>query len=146
MHDHNNYVFNYNQITEHIYVGNNQCCILELNELLVKEDIYADISLEEKLTDNPIGVGAFLWVPIKNDTAPESDQVKVTTAFIKTNVDMGKKIYVHCQNGHGRAPTIVIAYLMSTGQSFEDALALIKEKRPTMHLDESQIEFLKAIN
>lgn len=146
MHDHNNYVFNYNQITEHIYVGNNQCCILELNELLVKEDIYADISLEEKLTDNPIGVGAFLWAPIKNDTAPESDQVKVTTAFIKTNVDMGKKIYVHCQNGHGRAPTIVIAYLMSTGQSFEDALALIKEKRPTMHLDESQIEFLKAIN
>ena len=146
MHDHNNYVFNYDQITEHIYIGNNQGCILELNELLVKEDIYADISLEEKLMDNPIGVGAFLWVPIQNNTAPERDQVKVTTAFIKTNVDMGKKIYVHCQNGHGRAPTIVIAYLMSTGQSFEEALALIKEKRPTMHLDESQTEFLKAIN
>ncbi len=145
MHNHDNYVFNYNQITEQIYIGNNQCCHLKLDELLVKEGIYTDISLEEAVGDNPVGAKAFLWVPVINNTAPNNDQIILTTNFIKTNVDMGKKVYVHCQNGHGRAPTIVIAYLMSTGKSFNDAFSLVKSKRPEIHLDVQQEEFLKSI-
>ena len=145
MHNHENYVFNYNQITEYIYIGNNQCCHLKLDELLIKEDIYADLSLEELLVDNPVGAKAFLWIPIKNNSAPDNYQIKLTTDFIRTNINMSKKIYVHCQNGHGRAPTIVIAYLMSTGKSFSEACSLVKEKRPEIHLDVVQEKFLEMI-
>ena len=131
-HEHGKDDFNFNQITENIYIGNNQCCRIMLDELLVKEGIYSDISLEENAVDAPLGAHAYLWVPIKNNTAPTLDSIKITNSFIETNIKLGKKIYVHCQNGHGRAPTIVIAYLISTGTTFDDAYKLVKEKRPVM--------------
>ncbi len=144
-HPHGSDEFNYSQITEHIYIGNNQCCRIMLDELLLKEGIYADLSLEENIVDTPLGAKAYLWVPVINDTAPTTESVKLTNSFIKTNIEIGKKIFVHCQNGHGRAPTIVIAYLISSGMKFEEALRLVKEKRPVMHLDPLQENFLKNL-
>ena len=145
-HDHANYVFNYNQINDHIYIGNNMCCVAMLDEVLLKEGIYADLSLEEGLHDNPIGAKAFLWVPIPDHTGPNTENTNMTNAFIDAAISMNKKIYVHCKNGHGRAPTIVIAYMISKGASYEDACALVKSKRPVMHLDVTQETFLKNIN
>ena len=51
-------------------------------------------------------------------------------------------MYVHCKNGHGRAPTMVAAYYVSTGLSVEEAVKRIQEKRKTIHLDDSQVESL----
>ena len=144
-HDHNSYVFNYNQITDNIFIGNNMCCIAMLDELLIKENIYADISLEEDLHDNPVGAKAFLWVPIVDHTGPSLENITVTNAFIDANIKMGKKKYVHCKNGHGRAPTIVIAYMISKGISYDDAYQLVKTKRPVIHLDITQEKFLRSL-
>lgn len=137
--------FNFNQINENIYIGNNQCCRIMLDELLVKEGIYADLSVEDMTVDSPIGAKAYLWVPIKNDTAPDMESVIITNNFIKTNIELNKKIFVHCQNGHGRAPTIVIAYLLSTGMTYSQAYNLVKSKRPVMHLDQDQENFLQNL-
>ena len=41
-----------------------------------------------------------------------------------------RAVLVHCEYGVSRSPTIVIAYLMwKRGLMFEDALAMVKEKR-----------------
>ena len=54
-------------------------------------------------------------------------------------VELGKKIYVHCKNGHGRAPTLVAAYLIKTkGMTTDEAVAFIKERRPSIHPEDSQ--------
>jgi protein-tyrosine phosphatase len=58
-------------------------------------------------------------------------------------VSQKRKVYVHCKNGHGRASTLMAGYLISKGSTVEDAINLIKEKRPTMHLQDSQKEALR---
>lgn len=144
-HDHANYVFNYNQITDNIYIGNNMCCMAMLDELLLKEGIYADLSLEEELHDNPVGASCFLWVPIVDHTGPTIENINITNAYIDSVVKMGEKIYIHCKNGHGRAPTIVIAYMISKGMSYDQAYNLVKSKRSVIHLDTTQETFLNNI-
>lgn len=45
----------YNEITDGIYIGTNQCCQTHFDEKLKKEGITADISLEEDRLDAPRG-------------------------------------------------------------------------------------------
>lgn len=131
--------FNYDKITDSIFIGNNQCCITVLSALLKRENIYADLSLEEISFDMPIGVGAYLWVPIEDHHVPDSTHFEITYSFIDEIVSRGKNIYVHCKNGHGRAPSIVINYLMKKNNiSFKEAYDMVKSKRPVIHLSPEQ--------
>lgn len=149
MHNHEhveNHEFNFNQITENIYIGNNQCCIMSLNQVLKDNHIYADISLEEVSIDTPYGVAAYLWVPVNDHELPAQEQFTLLDHFIENIIAQNKKVYVHCKNGHGRAPSVVIHYLIKKcGYSFEDALALVKEKLPVMHLSEAQQAYFNAL-
>lgn len=131
-------VLNYDYIEDGIYIGSKQCCVLGLNAVLKKEGITADISLEETRLDQPFGVEAYLWMPIANHTAPTPDQLTLGVRTLRTFVEQGKKVYVHCQNGHGRAPTIVAAYFISKGLSVQEAIALVTRKRPAAHLQDAQ--------
>ena len=133
----------YDHITDGIYIGTNQCCQTHFDERLKKEGITADISLEEDRLDAPFGVDFYVWIPIKNHTAPKPDQLEFGVLVLKKLVSMKKKVYVHCKNGHGRAPTLVAAYLVKNGKRPEEAEALIKAKRPTMHLEEVQREAIR---
>ncbi|MBI4239402.1 dual specificity protein phosphatase family protein [Candidatus Uhrbacteria bacterium] len=131
--------FEFSTITESITIGTNQCCQSHFSEKLLSSGITVDISLEENRVDAPFGVESYLWLPVTDHTPPTDDQMHTGAAFIESVLSLGKKIYVHCKNGHGRAPTLVAAYLISTGKSVQDALSLIKEKRPVVHLEEGQI-------
>ncbi|MEX0877801.1 MAG: dual specificity protein phosphatase family protein [Candidatus Spechtbacterales bacterium] len=132
----------YNEITDGIFIGTNQCCQTHFDEKLKKEGITADISLEENRVDAPFGVDFYVWIPVQNHTAPKSDQLEFGVSVLEKLVSMGKKIYVHCKNGHGRAPTLVAAYLIKKGKNPTDAEDFIKSKRPTIHLEDVQREAL----
>lgn len=137
----------FNYITDGIYIGTNQCCQTHFDEKLLTESILADISLEEERLDAPFGVDFYIWIPVKNHTAPKPDQLDFGVAVLEKLVSMKKKIYVHCKNGHGRAPTLVAAYLVKTkGISPAEAEKFIKSKRPSIHLEEIQKEALKKWN
>lgn len=133
----------YSQVTDGIYIGTNRCCQTHFDKKLKKEGITADISLEADRLDAPFGVDFYVWLPVKNHQAPVPDQLEFGVAVLKKLVAMKKKIYVHCQNGHGRAPTLVAAYLISKGKSAEEAEAFIKSKRSSMHLEETQRQALQ---
>jgi len=132
----------FNYITDGIYIGTNQCCRTHFDEQLKKENIEADISLEENRIDAPFGVQFYIWIPIKDHSAPTKEQLEFGVSILEKFVDMKKKIYVHCKNGHGRAPTLVAAYLIKKGMSVDKALAIIKAKRPSIHLEDVQQEAL----
>jgi len=134
----------YNQITDNIFIGTNQCCQIHFDEELIAKGVEADISLEEKRVDKPFGVKFYTWLSTTDHTPPSPDQIVHGVAVIENLIALGKKIYVHCQKGHGRAPTLVAAYLVHTGKTVDDAIALIKEKRPVIHLDDSQVEALRV--
>ena len=52
-------------------------------------------------------------------------------SFIRTHVDQGRRILVHCNAGRNRSPAIAIGYLLATGQSadWNDAFHFVKSKR-----------------
>lgn len=132
----------FNEIDEHISIGTNMCCQIHFDKMLLQIGIEVDISLELENIDSPHGVKYFVWLPVKDHTAPEQGQLDFGVEAIRKFVEMGKKIYIHCQNGHGRAPTLVAAYYVSQGMAVEAAIEKIREKRPVIHLDDVQVEAL----
>ncbi|MBI4159991.1 dual specificity protein phosphatase family protein [Candidatus Wolfebacteria bacterium] len=143
-HPQNKLDFNY--IADGIYIGTNQCCQTHFDEELKKEGITADISLEENRLDAPFGVDFYVWIPVENHTAPKPDQLEFGVSVLEKLISSGRKVYVHCKNGHGRAPTLVAAYLVKKGKSPEEAETLIKARRPSMHLEGVQREAIKNFN
>lgn len=128
----------FNQITEYIYIGTNACCQTHFDGQLLGLGIAADISLEQEKPDSPLGVKFFLWLPVENHTPPTPAQLEIGVLVLDSLVKMKQKVYVHCQNGHGRAPTLVAAYLLKQGKSPDGAIGFIKTKRPGIHLEASQ--------
>ncbi len=130
----------YNYIIDGIYIGTNQCCMMGVAEVLKKEEVVADISLEDIQLDQPFGVEMYTWIPTPDHTPSTPDQLSFGVSTLEKLVDLKKKVYVHCKNGHGRASTLVAAYLIHKGSTPEEALRVIKEKRPTTHLQDSQLD------
>ena len=136
--------FEYNYIADGIYIGTNQCCQTHFDETLKnKEGITAEISLEKDRIDAPFGIDFYVWIPIENHTAPTEDQLNFWVAVLEKLLEMKRKVYVHCQYGHGRAPTMVAAYYIKQGKSIKEAIELIKKQRPTIHIEEIQKKALE---
>ncbi len=141
-------IFEYNQITPYIYIGTNMCCQGHFEKELLRKGIRADISLEEKRLDSPFGVDFYLWLPTRDHRAPSQRQLQVGVRLLEELEKDRIKVYVHCERGHGRAPTLVAAYLAdSKDMTVDRAIAFIKKKRP-VHPNKSQraaiSRFLKA--
>lgn len=136
----------YNYITDGIYIGTNQCCQTHFEEKLKKEGIETNISLEEERVDAPFGVDFSVWIPVKDQAAPTPDQLEFGVSVLEKLVAMQKKVYVHCKNGHGRAPTLVAAYLIRKGKNPEEAEVFIKSKRAAIHLQDVQRAALREFS
>ena len=140
-HPQNKLDFDY--IADGIYIGTNQCCQTHFDENLIKDGVSADISLEGERIDAPFGVEFYVWIPVKNHMPPAPDQLEFGVSVLEKLVLMGKKVYVHCKEGHGRAPTLVAAYFVQNGKTPEEAEAFVKTKRPAVHLEEVQRQALQ---
>lgn len=134
----------YDYIADGIYIGTNVCCQAHFDERLVAEGITADISLEAERADAPFGVQFYLWLPVVDLAAPSPEQLRVGVTVLEALVNLKKKAYVHCKNGHGRAPTLVAAYLIKRGRSVEVAERFLAARRPAVHLSKAQREALLA--
>lgn len=138
--------FEYSKITEQVYIGTNSCCQTHFEESLLKKEVTVDISLEGEHLDQPGGVEVYLWLPTPDHHPPSLDATLLGTSALKQALANGQKVYIHCRNGHGRAPTFFAAYLIrEKGMTPDEAIALIREKRPSIHLEESQLEFLASL-
>lgn len=135
--------FDFSQITPLIYIGQNTCCKTHFDASLLSLGVRADISLEQERLDHPFGVDVFLWLPTKDKTAIANTQAQIGIDTLHRLEKEGVPCYVHCKNGHGRAPTLVAAFFMDRdGISADDAIARIKQKRPAIHLEDAQRAFL----
>lgn len=139
-------VLEYNQITDNIYIGTNQCCQMDFDAVLVKEGITYDLSLEKERIDAPYGVDTYVWIPVEDHKAPTQAQLEFGVSVLEKIILLDKKVYVHCKNGHGRAPTLVAAYFVKTGKTVEEAIEFIKSKRPSIHIEDVQKEAIKEFS
>ena len=136
-------VLDFDYIDKGIYVGTNQCCQTHFEEKLLKDGIRADLSLEKDRIDAPFGVDFYVWIPVEDHDAPTIEQLEFGAHVLEKWIDMGIKIYAHCKNGHGRAPTFVAAYFVKHGMQIEEAIDFMKFKRPSIHLQNVQMDILK---
>lgn len=135
--------FDYDQISDEIFIGTNMCCQFGFHRELLSKGVRADISLEKEKIDAPVGVDYFLWLPTNDGEAPTQDAlllgVQTLDFFSKKKI----KTYIHCKNGHGRAPTLYLAYLIYKGADIQSAIASLESRRPSIHLNEIQTQALK---
>lgn len=136
--------FDLSQITENIFLGTNLCCIEKTHiQILLDIGVTAEINLERERTDKAPDVPVYLWLPVEDKTAPSPDQLTAGVSLIDQMTKIGKKVYVHCQYGHGRSPTLVAAYLISQGKTVMQAIDTIKAARPEIHIEEAQMKALE---
>ena len=135
--------FEYSRITPQIYIGTNQCCEGHFSSELLQKGIKGDLSLEGEKIDAAFGVEYYMWLPVKDRTAPTQQQFYMGILYLDSVLNMKKKIYVHCKNGHGRAPTLVAAYFVTQGMSTDEAFAFIKKRRSTIHPNKQQVASVK---
>lgn len=134
---------NYSQVTDQIFVGTNACCKTHFDTVLLHLGISADISLESENIDAPWGIKYFLWLPTVDHTAPTMEALALGVQMLRFCIDRGMKIYIHCKNGHGRAPTLLAAYFVSQGMSVEKAVKMIQKQRREIHIEPVQLARIK---
>ena len=136
--------FEYSEISPYIYLGSNMCCGGHFKKLSIL-GVYADIDLEytrdsfEKLS----GIDLFLWLPTRDHTFPSHKQLIIGIRTIQALVESKTKMYIHCEFGHGRSPSLVIAYFIAEGMSYREAHAYVKKRRPEVHLLPAQVRGLE---
>lgn len=86
-----------------------------------------------------------LHLPTIDNTAPSMEHLKKGIEFIQREIDAGGKVYVHCRAGEGRGPTMAVAYLISTGLTFEDAEAQVKKVRTFIRITPPQRKILQEL-
>lgn len=133
---------NHSVVAPYLSVGTNLCCGAHADKL--KEvGAQIDISLEYEKTEVPNMFSTFIWLPVPDHQAPTLEQLDVGTAVIAEAEEKGYRVYAHCKNGHGRSPTLAIAYFIRKGMSLDEAFAVVKEKRQEVNPTDAQWERLK---
>lgn len=136
--------FDYDQISETVFLGTNMCCQFGFDKELLAKGVRADISLEKERVDAPTGVDYFLWLPTEDMKAPTQDALLMGVQALEFFAHKNIKVFIHCKNGHGRAPTLYCAFLIRQGIGVESAIAVLKAKRPSIHLNDLQVDALKT--
>lgn len=85
----------------------------------------------------------YLWLPTKGGTAPTLEQVQKLRDFVDQQNQSA--IAIHCTNGKRRTATMLAAYLISSGSSYDDAMQLIHTNNPDIELREAQTLFLQDL-
>jgi dual specificity MAP kinase phosphatase len=102
--------------------------------------IRASVNLRVEFDDVIAGVAfpEHLRLPTVDNEAPTLEHLAAGVAFIERVVAAGGRVYVHCQSGVGRAPTLAVAYLVSTGCELAEALSCMQRVRPFVALTPPQ--------
>lgn len=77
---------------------------------------------------------------------PTLETIHACVEFVHAHVDgAGRATYVHCKAGRGRSTVVVVAFLVRhRAMTLDDALALVRTKRPHVSLHPKQRSVLRA--
>lgn len=138
-------IFNhYDQITEHIYLGDQQS-LLDV-DLLSKVDVvlsctdFADFSLLEFFHINHV-----LRVMYDNVDYDISKDLDFCYKIIDDAIKRNEKILVHCIAGVSRSASVVIYYLMKkTGKKYDEVYSYVKSKRNMIKPNDGFVKILSG--
>lgn len=119
----------------------------ELTELLS-----GSISAIVSVMDDPSNLDLYqqaniphLWLPIKGGTSPSREQIQELQHFVDNQNRLGHAVAVHCTSGRRRTGTMLAAYLICSGLSYNEAMETIQNVKPDVDLREAQTSFLHSL-
>jgi len=103
----------------------------------------AVVNLRAEFNENEHGFGPdaenYCYLPTPDGFAPSIKDVHIGVGFIRQQIEQGDSVYVHCWEGVGRAPTLMAAYLVSTGMTPSEAWGKLKALRPFIRPSPAQL-------
>ena len=132
------------RITPQIYVGPQYN--RRGKRALEQEGITGVVNMRVEFDDAAHGLtlAHYCHLPTVDDDQPAPAHLQQGVDFIQSVLDAGGKVYIHCKGGIGRAPTMAAAYFVSQGMTLEQALDLIQQTRPFIHITPPQMAGLHA--
>jgi len=99
---------------------------------LARRGVTAVVNMRAEFDDRAAGIAPphYLHLPTADDDAPSMEQLRHGVEFIAQEIAAGGGVYIHCGAGVGRAATMAVAYLVSSGQTPEQAWATVRRVRP----------------
>ncbi|MGA9533851.1 MAG: dual specificity protein phosphatase [Anaerolineales bacterium] len=100
--------------------------------LLQERGVTAVINMRSEFDDRAAGIAParYLHLPTIDNMAPTYEHLRSGVEFIEHELARGGRVYVHCEAGVGRAPTMAAAFLTSRGATPAEAWSLLRSKRP----------------
>jgi len=87
---------------------------------------------------------SLLWLPVRDNHPPTMDQLRVGCAFLDAGLHGGPATLISCGAGIGRAATLYLAWrIATTGEQVEEALAVLRRRRPIADPTRRQMETLR---
>lgn len=87
----------------------------------------------------------YLWLPIQIASSPSRSQIAELTNFVDRYHRQGVGIAVHCTGGLHRTGTMLAAYLILNGASYEAAIQTIETANSQAVLEQAQSVFLRSL-
>lgn len=101
--------------------------VVSLTEAPPDKDLMAKYNIES------------LHLPVPDFTAPRQDDLKRFIEHVKFHRHEKHAIAVHCGAGIGRTGTFLAAYLVWRGMNADEAITLVRDKRPgSVETDEQE--------
>jgi len=138
----------FTQITPQLWLGGAPTYSRDY-KLLLKLNITAVVNIRAERADETAfydqhGITHVRYA-VPDVTVPDEAVISAGVNWIKSQVEAGRTVLVHCAKGRGRSATLLAGYLMrEQGYSFEQASQLMKSKRPLTKLEEKHRRALEA--
>jgi protein-tyrosine phosphatase len=120
-------------------------------EDLVRRGVTHVLDLRQEGTDDPdvLDMLGITWrrVPVQDRRAPTHDQLAEIIEWLDSDADpnVDQAVYVHCQAGLGRTPTVAIALLMQHDLSLGEAHRMVLSARPEAAPTSLQLTWLEEV-
>ena len=85
---------------------------------------------------------AYLHVPIPDFQPPLLHQAEEFVKFVDDQRDANRQVAVHCHSGYGRTGTMIACWLISRGNTADEAMNIVRTRRPGSIETRSQEKFL----
>jgi hypothetical protein len=136
-------IIKYHRVADNIYVGPQHGKFGQ--KRLAAAGVTASLNLRTGFSDVERGIGFrdYCQLSTMDGTPPTLEQLREGIEFIRRVTDSGGSVYIHCQTGLGRGPTMAAAYLISRGRSLDEACRMIRAVRPFTNIRPEQMQRLR---